>query len=93
MSRDASLAMLVASAFLAGFLTCMSLWTMNVFPLNPQAVYYEMPNGGYIYEDDYPLEYGGKCIRFNYTSYNGTLDYQVTLNPEKRSKTDQEDNR
>jgi len=35
--------------------------------------YYELPSGGYIYiEDEY--------IRYNKYSFNGTLDYQITLN-------------
>jgi len=36
-------------------------------------VYYELPSGGYIYIDE---EY----IRYNENSFNGTLDYQITLN-------------
>ena len=71
----------IVVAFVFGFYTSTLLWSINLFPFNPQSVYYEMPAGGYIYEDDYPLEYGGKCIRYNKYSYNGTLDYQITLNP------------
>ncbi len=42
--------------------------------LSPE-VYYELPSGGYLYIDD---EY----IRYNENSFNGTLDYQITLNYE-----------
>jgi len=35
--------------------------------------YYELPSGGYIYVDD--------CyIRYNENSFDGVLDYQITLN-------------
>ena len=40
--------------------------------LSPE-VYYELPAGGYIYID-------GEYIRHNENEYNGTLDYQITLN-------------
>ena len=36
-------------------------------------VYYELPSGGYIYVDN---EY----IRYNKNEFDGTLDYQITLN-------------
>jgi len=35
--------------------------------------YYELPSDGYIYINE---EY----VRFNENSFNGTLDYQITLN-------------
>ncbi|KKN27711.1 hypothetical protein LCGC14_0861870 [marine sediment metagenome] len=40
--------------------------------------YYELPKGGYIYID-------GEYIRYNVNSFNGTLDYQITLNYEVAS--------
>jgi hypothetical protein len=35
--------------------------------------YYEIPSGGYVYIDD-------ENIRYNENSFDGQLDYQITLN-------------
>ena len=45
-----------------------------------EQVYYDIPSGGYIYKDDYDGS-PGYCLRYNHDSFNGTLDYQITLNP------------
>lgn len=50
-------------------------WNMkaNSNYLLTERYYYELPTGGYIYIDGYH-------IRLNKNPFNGTLDYQITLN-------------
>ncbi len=77
---------LCLSFFAFGLFVGVMLYALNILPFEPYNTIYELPNGGYIFEDDYPFEYGGVAIRYNHDSFNGTLDYQITLNPYNISK-------
>lgn len=67
----------ILSGVLIGFILWSDFEGHNPFE---SKVYYELPDGGYIYETDYE-GVRGKAIRLNTNEYNGELEYQITLNP------------